>query len=283
MPTTRLIVDAHEEAASTATVDKWAPVRHALLGPPQRHGGVDEAPTISGVWATLDAALPLFSGDRLSEVGTPLPSLLRDADDVAHLGPEGRAVRARLLHLTGWLLTQTRQLDAAEEALERALDHAPDRVQAATTVSTMCWLLLRRGRLALARELATHWADVTEPRMSKATPAELSACVWLLLRASAAAIRDAREGEADDTLRYARTAAVAMGREYAPKHEAAAPPAGSGNRGRTGAGGTGRSGDTRGVVRGAEDTGAVIAYYWESEPGVVEGWWRTDLPLAWRK
>jgi hypothetical protein len=123
------------------------------------------------------------------------------------------------LQLTGWLLTQTRQFDAAEEALERALDYAPDRVQAATTVSTMCWLLLRRGRLAQARDLATQWADQTEPRMSKATSAELSAWGWLLLRASAAAIRDAREGEADDTLRYARTAAVAMGREYAPKND----------------------------------------------------------------
>ncbi|MEY9844368.1 transcriptional regulator with XRE-family HTH domain [Streptacidiphilus sp. BW17] len=219
VPTTRLIVDAHEETAGTATVDRWAPVRQALLGPPQRPGDMNEAPTVVGVQATLDAALPLFSGDRLSELGKLLPTLLRDADEVAGMGPEGRAVRARLLHLTGWLLTQTRQFDAAEEALERALDEAPDRVQAATTVSTMCWLLLRRGRLADARQLATQWADETEPRLSKATPAELSAWGWLLLRASAAAIRDAREGEADDTLRYARTAALAMGREYAPKHD----------------------------------------------------------------
>ncbi|MFE3856706.1 hypothetical protein ACFXPN_36925 [Streptomyces griseorubiginosus] len=37
------------------------------------------------------------------------------------------------------------------------------------------------------------------------------------------------------------------------------------------------------MTRGAEDTGAVIAYYWESAPDVVEGWWQTDLPLSWRK
>jgi transcriptional regulator with XRE-family HTH domain len=92
VPTTRLIVAADEEAASAATVDQWAPVRHALLGPPQRPGDVDEAPTVAGVRATLDAALPLFSGDRLSELGTLLPALLRDADEAAYTGPEGRAV-----------------------------------------------------------------------------------------------------------------------------------------------------------------------------------------------
>ncbi|MFF4630145.1 ricin-type beta-trefoil lectin domain protein [Streptomyces griseorubiginosus] len=37
------------------------------------------------------------------------------------------------------------------------------------------------------------------------------------------------------------------------------------------------------MTRGAEDTGAVIAYYWESAPDEVEGWWQTDLPLSWRK
>lgn len=48
-------------------------------------------------------------------------------------------------------------------------------------VSTQCWLLLRRGRLAAAQELATQWADEVEPRISRATPAELSAWGWLLL------------------------------------------------------------------------------------------------------
>jgi hypothetical protein len=52
--------------------------------------------------------------------------------------------------------------------------------------------------------------------MSRATPAELSAWGWLLLRASAASIRDNRPGEAEHTLRPAKSAAEFAGREYAP-------------------------------------------------------------------
>jgi hypothetical protein len=76
---------------------------------------------------------------------------------------------------------------------------------------------LRRGQLAKARELAAQWADDIEPRVSRAASAELSAWGWLLLRLSAAAVRDNRPGEAEDALRFAHAAAVAMGREYAPR------------------------------------------------------------------
>ncbi|MEV5311430.1 hypothetical protein [Streptomyces sp. NPDC052610] len=53
--------------------------------------------------------------------------------------------------------------------------------------------------------------------MSRATPAELSAWGWLLLRVSAAAIRDNRPGEAEDALRLAKSAAVALGRDCTPE------------------------------------------------------------------
>jgi hypothetical protein len=52
---------------------------------------------------------------------------------------------------------------------------------------------------------------------SRATPAELSAWGWLLLRVSAAAIRDNRPGEAEDALRLAKSAAVALGYDCAPE------------------------------------------------------------------
>jgi hypothetical protein len=116
-------------------------------------------------------------------------------------------------------MTQTRQFDAAELALERAQDDATDHAQVASAVITQCWLLLRRGKLAQARELASHWADEVEPRMSRATPAELSTWGWLLLRLSAAAIRDNRPGEAEDALRLARSAAVALGGECTPDND----------------------------------------------------------------
>jgi transcriptional regulator with XRE-family HTH domain len=216
VPTTSLVA-AHEEedAAATGAVDRWEAVRRALVAP-VRNDGLIEEPTVQGVREAIESALPLFSGDRFAELSVILPPLLRDADLIAGSGPEGRAMRVRLSQLTGWLLTQTRQFEAAEIALTRSLEDASDLLEAAATVNTQCWLLLRRGRLAEGRELAIRWADEMEPRISRATPAELSAWGWLLLRASAAAIRDNRPGEAEDALRFANSAAVAMGREFAP-------------------------------------------------------------------
>ncbi|WP_432093721.1 helix-turn-helix domain-containing protein [Streptomyces sp. bgisy100] len=217
IPTTTLLTrDAAPAARGVA--DQWAPVR-AALGAPHTWTGPDDEPTVAGVSDALTAALPLFSGDKFAELAVVLPALLRDADAVAETDPEGRAVRVRLLQLTGWLLTQTRQYDTASEALARSLDDAGDRLQGAASVNTLCWLLLRQGKVAEARELATRWADDTEPRLSRATPAELSAWGWMLLRISASAVRDNREGEASDALRLARSAAVALGREYAPRHD----------------------------------------------------------------
>ncbi|MGW8377715.1 helix-turn-helix transcriptional regulator [Streptomyces sp. ODS28] len=218
VPTTRLVAASAEEAAEDTATDRWAPVRSALWTP-LRRDDLGEPPTVEGMRDAVDAVLPLFSGDRFAELAPVLPPLLRDADVLAETDPGGRAVRMRLLQLTGWLLTQTRQFEAAESALERSLDDATDRLQRAATVNTMCWLLLRRGQLAEARELATGWADEVEPRMSRATPLELSTWGWLLLRLSAAAVRDNRPGEAEDALRLAQSAAVAMGREFAPQDD----------------------------------------------------------------
>ncbi|MYV45766.1 helix-turn-helix transcriptional regulator [Streptomyces sp. SID2888] len=216
VPTTRLITEHAEAAADEETVHRWTPVHAALAASPDLDG-LSEEPTYDGVRDALEAAVPLFARDRFAELVAVLPPLLRDAEVLTETDPRGRPLRARLLELTGWLMTQTRQFDAADLALERALDDAADRVQGAATVSVQCWLLLRRGRLAEARALAVEWADEVEPRMSRATPTELSAWGWLLLRVSAAAIRDNRPGEAGDALRLARSAAVALGEECTPE------------------------------------------------------------------
>jgi hypothetical protein len=86
-------------------------------------------------------------------------------------------------------------------------------LDAASTVITMCWLLLVEGQLEQVRNLAAGWADRIEPRLSSATIPEISAWGWLLLRGSAAAIRDNRPGEAADMMRLAEAAAVAAGPE----------------------------------------------------------------------
>ncbi|MFH8366984.1 helix-turn-helix domain-containing protein [Streptomyces sp. NPDC018031] len=213
VPTMRLVSQPRAQSADTDTTDLWEPVRRALLAPTAADAP-QEPPTVTGVGAAVDAITPLFSGDRFADLSAALPALLRDA---AALGQEGRATRTRLLQLTGWVLTQTRQFDAASAALTTALDNATDQLDGAATVNTLCWLRLRQGRLSDARELAVRWADDIEPRMSRAAPAELATWGWMLLRVSAATIRDACPDEAEKAIRLAHAAAVALGREYSPE------------------------------------------------------------------
>lgn len=204
------------EDPDAETVDRWKAVRNALERPPIVLGFDDEPPTVDGLRATLSETEPLFKGDQFAALAVMLPPLLRDAEA---LGPGGRSVRTRLLHLSGWLMVQTRQFRAAETALERALDEAADRMEMAATVNTMCWLLLRQGELGKAYDLAVKWADEIEPRMSRATPAELATWGWMLLRVSAAAVRNSQSGAAEDALRLASSAAVALGREHSPAND----------------------------------------------------------------
>ncbi|GAA4674716.1 helix-turn-helix domain-containing protein [Streptomyces youssoufiensis] len=215
--TTTYLLRRDPEDADPHVVDHWAPVRDALFAPPPTDYVEDDAPTPAGVRAALRAAEPLFAGDRFADLAVILPSLLRDADALDNSDREARAVRCRLLQLTGWLLTQTRQYEAAEHALTQATAASADRLDGSASVNTMAWLLLRTGQLSEARELAVRWGDDMEPRLSRATSDELSAWGWMMLRVTAAAVRDARPDEAADALRMAHAAAAALGREHAPR------------------------------------------------------------------
>ncbi|MEK8172245.1 hypothetical protein NKH77_32080 [Streptomyces sp. M19] len=123
------------------------------------------------------------------------------------------------MQLAASALVHTRQFSTADLAIQRALDDASDRMEAASTINTQCWLLLRQGRLDTALDLAVKWADETEPRMSRATPAELSTWGLLLLRVAAAAVRNGQGGQAQKALRLAKGAAATLGTEYAPENE----------------------------------------------------------------
>ncbi|MEV5576205.1 helix-turn-helix transcriptional regulator [Spirillospora sp. NPDC052269] len=193
------------------TVRDWTPVRDALL----RRGGVpsDEAPSVRGVLGAVEMAEPLFTDNKYRELGTLLPAILRDADA---LGGPGRRVRSRVLHLAALLMISTRQFDAAEIALRRAQDEAPGRLEEAAIVNTRCWLLMRCGDLAGTLRLAAEEADGIEPRLSRATAEELAAWGGLMLRVSTAASRNNEPGEAEDALRFAQSAAVALRSEWAP-------------------------------------------------------------------
>ncbi|MEW1660142.1 helix-turn-helix transcriptional regulator [Streptomyces sp. NPDC093707] len=189
--------------------EPWLPLRQAVEAPAVEP---DEEPTIAGVQALLPAIRKSYFANRLAELSTLLGPALRDADALGDSRP-ARTLRAHLLQIAGSALTQVREFDAAESALRRALDDAPDRIRGAAVVTTWSWLLVRQGRLAEARTLATRWADDTEPRISRATPEELAAWGWLLLQASAACLRDNRRGEAADMMRLAQSVSILTGRE----------------------------------------------------------------------
>ncbi|GLW09163.1 hypothetical protein Misp01_42920 [Microtetraspora sp. NBRC 13810] len=207
IPTTQLVGPRPDDQEQPAGREIWEPTKRALIGQVEQPS---EPPTAEGVRAGFEALKPLLAANKYAEIASLLPLLLRDADA---LSGDGRAVRSRLLNMTGWILTQTRQYGAAEPTLQLALDTADNRLDAGAAVNTLGWLHLRRGLLDDARELTVRWADELEPRFSRATTAELSVWGRLLLNVSAAAIRDNREGEAEDTIRLARSAAVRIGHE----------------------------------------------------------------------
>jgi transcriptional regulator with XRE-family HTH domain/alkylhydroperoxidase/carboxymuconolactone decarboxylase family protein YurZ len=198
--------DTHEEPDRS---EPWRALREAVEAPAAQ---LDTEPTVDGLRAVLAEARTAFFESRMADVAALLPSLLRDAEALGD-DPEARAIRAHLLQLAGSTLTQARQFAAAETALTRALDAATDRLRAASIVTTWTWLLVRQGRVEEGRDMAVRWADDLEPRMSRATPEELAAWGWLLLQVAAAGLRDARDGEAGDAMRLARSAAVLTGRE----------------------------------------------------------------------
>ncbi|MBX6391603.1 MAG: XRE family transcriptional regulator, partial [Frankia sp.] len=120
-------------------------------------------------------------------------------------------LRADVLQLAGWFLTQVRQYDLAYVALRDAVVDGmagSDDLSVAASVISQCWLFIRQGRFPDAERLAGDAATRVEPRMSAASGEELAAWGWLLLRGSAAAMRNNRPSESREFLRLAEVAAV---------------------------------------------------------------------------
>jgi transcriptional regulator with XRE-family HTH domain len=196
--------EPHQPAAGSI----WAPTRDELLSP--QPVGAAEPMTERGTADALLAAVKLYHDNEYDRLARVLPLLLRDTRDASPL------LRSRAMQLAGSVMTQTRNHDAARVALSQSMADAEStgsELDAASAVITMCWLLLVEGEFEQVRHLAAAWADRVEPRLSTATNAEISVWGWLLLRGSAAAIRDNRPDEAADMMRLAEAAAVAAGNE----------------------------------------------------------------------
>jgi transcriptional regulator with XRE-family HTH domain len=188
--------------------DPWSDVRDALYRPRQ----IDEPADTAAVLAGLAAARPDLAANRYDSARALLPGLIRDS--AALDGGSARDARARVLNMTAWLLTQNRQWDDALAAGRLSMDAARDPVDKVAAANTLCWCLLRQGRLAEAGALAEKWADETEPRrFSRASHAELAGWGKLWLYVTNARVRNNEPGAAEDALRIAEAAASRIGRE----------------------------------------------------------------------
>jgi transcriptional regulator with XRE-family HTH domain len=219
IPTSSLTAGPDAEQPEREDVEQWAPVRQALEG--TNLPEPDPEPTLEGVRHAIGAAVGALLASRYRDVRVMLPRLLRDADTlvvIAGNGDEREARRLRSLarQITAYMMGQTWQFTVANHAIELAADDASDELTAMAAADWKCWTLLRQGRLAETRELASRWADDTEPRMSRARSDELVAWGRFLILVSTAAVRDNRPGEARDALRLARVAATGVGKEVIP-------------------------------------------------------------------
>jgi transcriptional regulator with XRE-family HTH domain len=220
VPTTTLAARPDAVEPGNTEVEQWQEARRALEGRPDETPP-EEQPTVDGMAAAARLAVNAIIGNRHADLHTMLPRLLRDADALVadsasdtQTEVEARRQRSQVRQMTAYIMAQTWQFDSAGHAIELASDDAGDGLTAKAALDWKCWVLLRQGALAQARDLAAHWSDAAEPRLSRASREELAAWGRFLLRLSTAAARDNRPGEAKDALKLARVAAVASGNDF---------------------------------------------------------------------
>lgn len=220
IPTTVLATQPDAAEPEREDVQEWATVRRALEGATGQEPA--EEPTLEGLRQAVDLAVAAVRESRYADLRVTLAALMRDADTLVRISVNGveveaRRLRSQIRQITAFMMGQTWQFAAANDAIKLAIDDASDDLTAMAAADWKCWMLLRQGRLTEARALASRWADDAEPRVSRATPDELAAWGRFLIRVTAAAVRDNRPDEARDALRLARMAAAGVGKDVIPR------------------------------------------------------------------
>lgn len=174
----------------------------------------DKVTSVDAWQRTLAYGERLYDEDNYDAVLESVPALLDEAYALHAAGVDGGAEAYAQAHLyAAQLLTQVRQLDLANHALGKAMDLAgelSDELLAAYVVTIQCWTLLLQRRFPEVETLAVQTAERIEPQMSSRATRQLATWGWLMARASAAAVRDARTDDAEDYMSQARTAAARL-------------------------------------------------------------------------
>lgn len=171
----------------------------------------------------LRSVAAAYHADRYDDLARLMPALVRSAHhhvafyDGGQDRHEALRLRSDITGLAGRYLIQVRAHDLALVAMHTSLTDAVEighTPLAAAAISGQAHAMLRQGRLVEVEDLCAQTADEIEPRVSRATPDELAAWGWMLLRASAAASRNNRPGEAAEYLSTARAAAAPLTGEH---------------------------------------------------------------------
>ncbi|MFJ7422055.1 helix-turn-helix domain-containing protein [Streptomyces uncialis] len=189
----------------------------------------DEVPRLAALREVARQVNRSYYGDAYGKLAADLPALIREADAAVRFydsGPEraeALAVRVGVFRTVARYLTQVREHDLAYESLRRLLADGQalgSELDVASAASGMCWVLMGQGRFAESARLARDTADRIEPeRISKAGDDHLAMWGWAHLRAVAGAVRNNQYDEAESSLRLARCAAGALGREVSGTYQ----------------------------------------------------------------
>jgi transcriptional regulator with XRE-family HTH domain len=215
VPSTSLSTAPDAAPPDDGEVAAWEPVRRAIETGPE--GAPDAEPSAAAVEEECAHAVRLVLASRFTEVRDLLPPLLRDAGVLAVAGEKDAPVlQSRVRQLTGYMLGQTWQLDAAARVLALALDAGGDPGSERAAAAWLAWARLRGGDLDGCASLASDWADRTPLVMGRATLDEIAAWGRFQVLVATVAARDNRPSEAASALRWARSAAVGAGKDYIP-------------------------------------------------------------------
>lgn len=155
-----------------------------------------------------------YWGGRFVDLARRAPGLVGEARHAYRAGvPGGAALASQAYQLTACLLVHLGRDDLALVGAERAITAAAggaDELQWATAHGTFAWILMNQARNGDAERVSQRISEQIEPRMSAATPAQLTVWGGMLLWSMAAASAAGRAAETQEYLSLAKAGAARM-------------------------------------------------------------------------
>jgi len=203
-------IPAIREAITSSTVDQ-------LGGLAESDADID----LTRLTASVDSAWHIWQRGEYSILGRLLPELVAEARHAAKESSGGEqehacSLLATVFELAAGVTVMLGHEDLAWLSTERAVaasEQCGDPVTRASAVYWAAWILRRQGRYRDSLTAATRAAETHEPRITRATPTELTVWGGLLVNAAGAAARDDRADTATELLDFARAAAVRLGQD----------------------------------------------------------------------